>query len=445
MARNLSALERLALLAYSCLVWLIQPLVRRKLSLRAKQEPEYAFLLEERFAHYQDAPSAGWIWVHAVSLGETRAAALLIAQLRVQRPAMSLLLSHSTATGWTMGKTILRPGDRQVWLPWDTRAATLRFVEHFRPRLGVLIETEVWPNLVQSCVSENVPLLLVNARLNESSFASAQRLQWLSGPAYANLTAVLAQSATDAKRLQQLGANLCGVFGNIKFDAQPAADQLSAGRAWRRLLSGPVLALVSSRDGEEAALIATLLARRAGEGASDVGRDAVQILIVPRHPQRVEAIANLCLNAGFSVSRRTEWKEQPTPADIWLGDSMGELALYYAMCDVALLGGSFERFGGQNLIEAAACGCPLVMGPHTYNFAQAAEWAEQAGAALRVANMAAGVEAALEWIGQPAVLTQAKTDCLTFAQAHQGASAKTASAILDVLSDVQQKKLLFAT
>jgi len=439
MARNLNLLERLLLLAYSCLVWLIQPLVRRKLARRARQEANYGIQVESRFGHYQDAPGTGWIWVHAVSLGETRAAELLIAQLRALRPTMSLLLSHSTATGWAAGKTILKDGDRQVWLPWDTRDATSRFLRHFRPCLGVLMETEVWPNLVQSCVKQHVPLLLVNARLNESSFASAQRLRWLSRPAYANLTKVLAQTAIDAKRLEQLGANVFGVLGNIKFDAQPSADQLSIGREWRRSFGHTVLALVSSRDGEEAALIEAVLALKAGKGTVGANGGGVQILVVPRHPQRVTEIAQLFLDAGFSVSRRTEWKDQPTPADIWLGDSMGELALYYAMCDVALLGGSFERFGGQNLIEAAACGCPLIMGPHTYNFAQAADWAEQAGAARRVTNMVAGVDAALEWIDQPAVLAQAKTHCLTFAQGHQGASAKTASAVLDVLSDAQKK------
>jgi len=437
MARTLNTLERLVLLAYSCLVWLIQPLVRRKLARRARQESDYGIQVESRFGQYPDSPSAGWVWVHAVSLGETRAAELLIAQLRGLRPTMSLLLSHSTATGWAAGKAILKAGDRQVWLPWDTRDATSRFLKHFRPCLGVLIETEVWPNLVQSCVEQHVPLLLVNARLNESSFASAQRLRLLSRPAYRNLTTVLAQSASDAKRLEQLGANVGGVLGNIKFDAHPAADQLLTGRAWRELFGSPVLALVSSRDGEEATLIEAVLARKASKAAAGAGGGGLQILVVPRHPQRVEEIAKLFLHAGLSVSRRTEWKDQPAPADIWLGDSMGELALYYAMCDVALLGGSFERFGGQNLIEAAACGCPLIMGPHTYNFAQAAEWAEQAGAARRVTDMASGFDAALEWIDQPVLLTKAKTNCLTFAHAHQGASAKTASAVLNVLSDAQ--------
>lgn len=438
MARNLSWPERLTLLVYSCLVWLAQPLLRRKLSRRAKQESEYGLLVEERFGHYQDRPGAGAIWVHAVSLGEARAAALLIAQLRVMRPGMSLLLTHSTATGWAAGKSVLQSGDRQVWLPWDTRGATMRFLKHFRPLMGVLIETEVWPNLVQSCVQLNVPVLLVNARLNAASFESARRLRWLSGPAYANLTKVLAQSDADARRFEQLGAKVDGVLGNIKFDAQPAADQLTLGRKWRKLQGcRPVLALVSSRDGEEAALITALLARKSGKGPMEFESDCPQILVVPRHPQRIGDVASLFLAAGFSVSRRTEWKEQPSNADIWLGDTMGELALYYAMCDVALLGGSFERFGGQNLIEAAACGCPLIMGPHTYNFAQAADWAEQAGAARRTSDVQAGLDAALDWIQQPEVLKRAQSACLSFANAHQGASQKTAAAILDVLPEGQ--------
>ena len=435
MAKKLSGIEYWALRLYSCLVWLLQPWLRKKLSRRAKREQEYGLLVEERFGHYRDASSFGWVWVHAVSLGETRAAALLIDQLRALRPGMSLLLTHSTATGWAAGKSVVRPGDRQVWLPWDTRHATKYFLEHFRPVVGILFETEVWPNLVHSCAQQRTPLLLVNARLNASSFESANRLRWLSGPAYANLTAVFAQSAADAERFEQLGATVKGVLGNIKFDAQPAVDQLLQGREWRRLFGRPVLALISSREGEEAAFIAALLAHKTSRKHAGSDGDLVQILVVPRHPQRVDDVARLFDSAGFSVSRRTHWKSHPTRADVWLGDSMGELALYYSMCDVALLGGSFERFGGQNLIEAAACVCPLVMGPHTYNFSEAAEWAERSGAARRVADMTSGVTTALEWMHQPGALTEAQGKCLNFALAHQGASQKTALGILAVLAD----------
>jgi 3-deoxy-D-manno-octulosonic-acid transferase len=429
MAKSLSWPERAALGIYSCLVWVVQPLVRRKLARRAKLEPTYGSLLEERFGRYDDRPGTGWIWVHAVSLGEARAAALLIAQLRIQHPDLRLLLTHSTATGWEAGTALLKAGDRQAWLPWDTRRATRQFLAHFRPHLGVLIETEVWPNLVQSCVAYAVPLVLVNARLNEASFAYAQRLRWLSGPAYRSLSAVYVQSPADSERLSELGTDVRGILGNIKFDAEPLPSQLLNGQAWRRLSHRSILALVSSREGEEAALVASLSSGVAGD---------TQILVVPRHPQRVDAVADLFLAAGFSVSRRSQWQDHPQPADVWLGDTMGEIALYYALADVALLGGSFGRFGGQNLIEAAACRCPLVMGPHTYNFSQAAQWAEQSGAARTVASMDDGVQAAIDWIDRPQELLQAQVACDTFARMHQGASQKTAAALLTFLQRPQK-------
>ena len=405
MANKLNWPERLALRLYSVVVWLIQPLVRRKLLRRARQEPEYGRRIQERFGHYSDAPSAGWLWVHAVSLGETRAASLLIAQLRLQQPGMKLLLTHGTASGWIAGRAVLTPGDRQVWFPWDTSAAVESFLGHFKPRVGLLLETEVWPNLVHACARNRVPLFLVNARLNRDSYAAASRLRWLAGPAYRDLAGAFAQSIVDARHLAALGTQVHGVLGNIKFDAQPVPEQFLTGRRWRISMDRPVLMLVSSREGEEAALLAALAARRSVAVPSQVSERPCQIMVVPRHPQRVFEVAGLFREAGFSVSLRSEWTDKPSPADVWVGDTMGELTFYYAMSDVALLGGSFERFGGQNLIESAACGCPLVMGPHTFNFAEAAKWAQEAGAARSAPDMRSGVELALQWMDQTSELT----------------------------------------
>jgi 3-deoxy-D-manno-octulosonic-acid transferase len=430
MAGGLNPLERLALRCYSFIMWLLQPMVRRKLLRRAVAEPEYGQRMEERFGRYADAPSAGWVWVHAVSLGETRAAALLVAQLRAREPAMKLLLTHSTASGWAAGRALLGPGDRQGWFPWDTTAASTRFLRHFRPRVGMLLETEVWPNMVQACARHHVPLLLVNARLNPASYTGAVRLNWLSAPAYRCLAGVYAQGRADADKLAALGAVVRGVYGNIKFDAQPASAQLAEGRALRRLAPAPVVMLVSSREGEEAALLAALMSLGPGTWTQEAPRRLCQVLVVPRHPQRVVEVAGLFRQAGFSVSRRTEWGDQPEAADVWLGDSMGELAFYYGMSDVALLGGSFGPFGGQNLIESATCGCPLVMGPHTFNFNDAAQWALDAGAARRAPDMESALALALSWLGQGDAIAQARLCCLSFAGAHRGASARTAEAVL---------------
>jgi 3-deoxy-D-manno-octulosonic-acid transferase len=435
MRAELNWRERSALAIYSALVWLMQPWLLRRLARRARSEPAYATSVEERLGRYSDAPSAGWLWLHAVSLGETRAAALLLAQLRQQQPGLRLLLTHGTATGWTAGRELLEQGDRQAWLPWDSRGAVDRFLAHFRPRAGLLLETEIWPNLVQSCLRCGVPLVLVNARLNPKSFGSARRLRWLAQPAYRGLRCVFAQSEADAVNLRALGARVGGVFGNIKFDAEPDLQQLAKGRAWRSAMPKPVLMLASSRDGEEASLLAAVVALAQAPGTPGWPASLpFQLLLVPRHPQRVDAVAALFEQAGFTVSRRSQWTSQTQPADLWLGDTMGELALYYAMSQIALLGGSFEALGGQNLIEAAACACPVLMGPHTFNFSEAAQLALDAGAARRADDMAAALGQALRWMAQTEALAQARLACVQFAGAHRGASQRTAAAVLSTLA-----------
>lgn len=441
---------------YSALMWAAQPLLRRKLYRRARTEPGYALHMAERFGYYDnetalarsctDSPSpspstpAPLVWIHAVSLGETRAAALVLAALRQTLPKMRLLLTHSTATGRAEGEKLLQPGDIQAWLPWDTPQAVERFLRHFRPTLGLLMETEVWPNLVARCRAHAIPLVLANARLNARSFAKAQRLHGLARAAYGGLTAVWAQSASDAQRLRALGAPVQGIFGNVKFDVQPDPAQQAQGRAWRNQQTRPVVMLASTREGEEALWLAQYQRLQSTPTAPI---PPVQWLIVPRHPQRVSQVQELLQSAGLNVVRRSTWTAQgpaPQPQSqsqsqpcVWLGDSLGEMALYYSLADVALLGGSFAPFGGQNLIEAAAYGCPVVLGPHTFNFAQAAQWACEAHAAQRVADMAEGIERACALAHDRQCWAAAHQHALDFAQAHRGAAQATAQASTDLV------------
>lgn len=412
---------------YSLGMWLAQPLVRAKLRRRAVDEPMYAHAMEQRFGYYDAVPPGTgkgnahpFVWVHAVSLGETRAAATLVAGLRQKFPGMRLLLTHGTATGWEQGTALLAEGDVQVWQPWDTPGAVKRFLAQFQPRIGLLMETEVWPNLVAECKHAGVPLYLVNARMSEKSAQQAMRLRWLSHPAYSGLHAVLAQTEVDAQRLRALGANVQAVTGNLKFDATPDATLLARGRAWRDTCTRSVVMFTSSREGEEQMLIDALKA---------APKPGVQWLIVPRHPQRFDAVAALFQAAGFSVSRRSEWQTAPEQADVWLGDSLGEMPLYYGLADVALLGGSFAPLGGQNLIEAAACGCPVLMGPHTFNFAQAAEMAQAEGAALRCADLPDAVHQSVALVADAAALASTRHAALTWSVAHQGATRRTLDAL----------------
>ena len=444
---------------YALFMWLAQPLLRRKLARRGAVEPGYLLAVDERFGRYNASnlpTGTGYVWLHAVSLGETRAAGPLIAHLRQHMPGMRLLLTHGTATGRTEGQSLLRDGDVQVWLPWDTAGAARRFLGQFKPCIGLLIETEIWPNLVAACAQAHVPLVLANARLSDKSLRQAQRMAWLAKPAYRALTAVWPQTEADAQRFRALGAPVQGIFGNIKFDAEPRPNQLALGRQWHKswvsTTAKPVLMFASSREGEEQLLLQALIASQTNQApahtnhapsaiksiVNDSPPTGVQWLIVPRHPQRFDEVHALLVSHGFTVSRRSSWQAgPPKTADantVWLGDSLGEMALYFALADAALLGGSFAPLGGQNLIEAAACGCPVLMGPHTFNFLEAAELAQTAGAAQRVSDMTQAVQTALALVSQPkqqAAMAQAAS---AFALLHRGAVAKTTAAVLTTLS-----------
>lgn len=447
-------MHRIILWLYSLAVWLATPLLLRKLRRRALNEPGYAEAVQERFGRYpppMDSLSPPpetegqhelFVWIHAVSLGETRAAAILLKELRPLLPGMRLLLTHGTATGRAEGAKLLQPGDVQVWQPWDTPGAVRRFLRQFRPAIGILMETEIWPNLVAACRKRHIPLVLANARLNDKSRAGARRLGWLSRPAYAGLSAAWAQTEDDAARLRDVGAPVAGVFGNLKFDVVPSPAQQAQGRAWRAASTRPVVLLASSREGEEAMWLEALR-QKLPSASVEIAQFAidsraissVQWLVVPRHPQRFDEVQHLCEAAGLRVSRRSQWTSVPEDADVWLGDSLGEMALYYGLAHVALLGGSFAPLGGQNLIEAAAGGCPVVMGPHTFNFAEAARLAIDAGAAQRVAGMAEGVAAATALAQDPLRQAALSERCLAFTEAHRGAALATALAVLQQLRE----------
>jgi 3-deoxy-D-manno-octulosonic-acid transferase len=420
-------------LAYNLLVRVARLLFMRKLARRAVAEPGYAQAVPERFGHYTQAPQASseLVWVHAVSMGEARAAAILIQTLRETLPGIRILLTHGTATGRAEGARWLRDGDVQVWQPWDTPDAVRAFLRHFRPRVGLLMETEVWPNLALQCRQASVPLALVNARMSEKSLRSALRWAGLMRPAYAALAAVWAQTEADAARLRQLGATVQAVTGNIKFDAQPDAGQCAQGQRWRAALTRPVFLLASSREGEEAMWLAAVM-KQPGM------LTAAHWLIVPRHPQRRDEVQALLQSAGLSVSRRSQWGDAGPASDavagVWLGDSMGEMALYYSLADAAALGGSFAPLGGQNLIEAAACACPVVMGPHTFNFLEVAQHAQATGAAQRVDDMDEAL-AALTTLPQGSQAHTAMAQAASeFAQTHKGAARRVAGLVQQMLA-----------
>ncbi len=406
---------------YSSLMTLATPFIRRRLRRRAQEEPDYGLFPNERFGRYDAAPGVrAPVWVHAVSLGETRASQPLIEAILAR--GLPVLLTHTTATGRAEGGRLygaaLRSGQlQQAWLPYDLPGAMGRFYRHFQPRVGLLMETEVWPNVIAVAVQNDVPIALVNARLSPKSARRAKQLGWLAREAFGALDAVLAQTGGDAQRLRSVGARDPHVVGNLKFDIAPAPAQIDAGRAWRAALRRPVLALASTREGEEEAFIAALAPRLAG---SDV-----LVMLIPRHPQRFDEVAAMLDRAGLRTARRSMLGMDGAIApdvQVLLGDSLGEMPRYFGAADVAIVAGSFAPLGGHNLIEASACAAPVIVGPHTFNFAQASEDAIEAGAALRATDAGDAVAQAFLLLEDSARQQAMRAAAQRFMAMHAGAT-----------------------
>ncbi|MCE4539363.1 3-deoxy-D-manno-octulosonic acid transferase [Pelomonas sp. P7] len=420
--------EGLALALYAAALRLLTPLYLLRLWRRGAREPLYRQALGERLGFYGGASTErGRLWIHAVSLGETRAASALVAALREREPGLRILLTHSTATGREAAQVLLRDGDALTWLPYDTPGAVRRFLRHWQPRLGVLMETEVWPVLQNEARCARLPMVLANARLSEKSLRQGLRFESLMRPAARRLALVLAQTEADAGRLRAMGAPRVEVAGNLKYDIAVDPALIARGQAWAARLGRPVLMLAVSREGEEQALL-DLWVRQPSPRPL--------LAIVPRHPQRFDEVAALVTQAGLALARRSTWTDEPPPqalaADVWLGDSMREMPLYYGLASVALLGGSFEPLGGQNLIEAAACGCPVLAGPHTFNFAEATELALAAGAAERCATLGEAVTRGLTLCADAPSRGTMAAAALAFAGANRGAAGRMADALLAV-------------
>ncbi|SDG60150.1 3-deoxy-D-manno-octulosonic-acid transferase [Propionivibrio dicarboxylicus] len=417
----------MARFVYTLLFFFAQPLVWLRLAWRARRQPEYLDKVGERYGRYPQPAPERLIWLHVVSVGETRAAEPLIKALLAAYPDHHLLMTHMTPTGRaTGGELIGKYGERliQAYLPYDLPGACARFFTHFRPKVGLLMETELWPNLIASAATHGTPLLLVNARLSARSLRGYQRFLPLIRPALRQLAGVAAQTAADAERLTVIGAENVRVFGNIKFDVTPAAEKLALGGEWRAAFgTRPVWLAASTREDEEALIIDAFI-RHATPDAL--------LLLVPRHPQRFDAVAALVGTRQLTLQRRSGGVFPDTRTRVWLGDSMGEMPAYFAAADIVLMGGTFLPFGGQNLIEAAACGCPVLVGQHTFNFAQATEDAIACGAARRLADADAAAAEAARLLQDRDVLVAMRQAAVEFSQAHRGATARTVALVEEI-------------
>ncbi|TAJ19838.1 MAG: 3-deoxy-D-manno-octulosonic acid transferase [Rugosibacter sp.] len=439
---------------YTLAVLALLPWAAIHLLWRARRQKEYLHHWGERWGFFpQRKPSqqylAPTIWLHAVSVGETRAAQPLVAALCARYPDHRVLFTHMTPTGRAASVALFGDTVERLYLPYDTPWAMRRFLCHYQPRIGLIMETELWPNLLTECRAAGVPVYLLNARLSARSARRYGRWPNLTRQVLQSLSAIGAQSADDAARLTRLGAEKITVTGNIKFDIATPPEQMELGRVFRaRMGARPVWLAASTREGEEALIldawhsamnskkVLSPLPGGAGDTAMNSQNKAVSplLVIVPRHPQRFDEVARLVTDRGLRLQRRSEESAIAPTTHVLLGDSMGEMFAWYAAVDVAFIGGSLKDYGCQNLIEACAVGTPVLIGPSTYNFAEAAREALACGAAHAITDADDLVRQMDMLLTDVAYREQMSRAGREFAARHRGATAHTLELISSSIS-----------
>lgn len=438
---------------YEAIWHLFIPIVILRLVWRSRRHTGYRHHIAERFGSYgskklQTQP----IWIHAVSVGETHATQALIETLLHE--GHSIVLTHMTPTGREAGsslywKAIQQGRLVQVYLPYDICWAIEGFLKHFQPRIGLLMETEAWPGFVFRSGQLGIPLFLINARLSERSFKRVQNFGKAGQMLFQSFTGILAQSAHDAERYQALGVDNVHIVGNMKFDIASQPETLILGKHWKNALQAQgrlAVCAASTRAGEEAIILEAW--QRVLK--TNTWAQPPLLIVVPRHPDRFSETADLIYQSELIFERRSSLSdprssEEMDPSlhwakvDVLLGDSMGEMAAYYAASDFVVMGGSLLPTGGQNLIEACANGCPVILGPHTYNFQKASEDAITCGAAIRVTGDSNSelIDSLAKTIEHLLINTTERKErthhALRFASEHQGATQRILEQLRPVL------------
>lgn len=416
---------RITPVGYRLLTRIAAPAAMGYLLMRSRKQPEYRGFWGERFG-WSAYPAKGArprVWLHAVSVGETNAARPLVAAILKAWPEAEILLTHMTPTGRDAGRRLMALAPerfKQCYLPYDMPGAVSRFFREARPDLGVIMETEIWPNLMAEAERRGVPVVLANARESEKSRRQAEKAIEVMRPAVRRFSEILAQTKTDEENFKALGAERVTIVGSLKFDIRPDEGQVAAAHVWKAVIMRPVLLAASTREGEEAKLLEAFMAKRAEFAAS-----RVLLLLVPRHPQRFAEVRSLFEEAGVKVQARSALKgpqELAPETEVLLGDTMGEMSFYCGLADLAAMGGSFMNYGCQNLIEPCAQGVPVILGPSTFNFKEAAENAAALGAAESVKDFPEAMDRALRLFADPAALARLSEGAKRFAGAYTGAT-----------------------
>ena len=433
---SLSWSSQVILWLYEFLWYLALPVALLRLIWKSRLQKEYRQNISERLGFYNKKLSKNIVWVHAVSVGETRAAAPLIHALIGD--GYQILLTHMTPTGRETGTDIfskeIDAGQlQQVYLPYDISFLVAAFFRMFSPKLGLIMETEVWPNLVLKARQLNIPTLLVNARLSKRSARRVARFGSTGSAIYGAFSQILAQTTLDAKRYQSLDLSNVTVTGNVKFDVEMNASQIDHALQIRKLIPSSIrlICAASTREGEEEMIIqAWLLCLKQSPNILPYAR----LLIVPRHPQRFEQVYQDISSKNLDTVKRSNLNDQQLvdaiqTGSIILGDSMGEMSFYYALSDVVVMGGSLQALGGQNFIEACSLGRPIILGKHTFNFQQASMDAVEQGAALRVAGIDELSQLMSDLIQNDVLREKMSANAIDFASQHTGATKKILAVI----------------
>ena len=406
-------------LLYTLLLHLALPLIALRLALRARKAPAYARRINERFSLGLPAMKPGGIWVHAVSVGESIAAAPMIRALQARHPELPITVTCMTPTGSERIQALFGESVQHCYLPYDLPWAAARFLDRVQPRLAVVMETELWPNHIHQCAKRNIPVALANARLSERSARGYARFGKLTAPMLGELSLIAVQTQTEAQRFLDLGARpgCVEVTGSIKFDLKIDAELLQRADALRQqwqATTRPVWIAASTHAGEDEIVLA------AHRQLLKTQPDALLIL-VPRHPERFNSVHELCISERLTTRRRSTAEAVQASDQVLLGDTMGELLFLYALADIAFVGGSLVANGGHNLLEPAALGKPVLSGPHLFNFLEIAAQLREAGAMSEVENAMQLADKVAALLNEPSEMQHMSQAGLSVLKANQGA------------------------
>ena len=370
--------------AYNWFLRLLFPYVLVRLTWRGLSNPDYWRRIPERFGFITPLSTPRVIWIHAVSVGEVRAAVPLVRELSARYPDYPLLITTMTPTGSAQVRELFDGKVAHCYAPYDYPAVVRRFLDRTRPMMAIVMETELWPNIFHECRARSIPVFVTNVRMSESSMRKYQRFASLARSTLRQVSRFAAQSRADAERLLTLGADpeSVTVTGSIKFELNTGASMRESAEvlrlAWGQ--DRPLWLAASTHQGEEEAVLAALAQLKRHKRFANM-----LLVLVPRHPERFAAVARLCRKSGFRIALRSETPGAvPADVEILVGDTMGELQLFFGAADVAFIGGSLVPTGGHNLLEASAVGKPVVFGPHMFNFQEISQMTLERGAGVQI-------------------------------------------------------------